>query len=369
MRGLLATGGSVRCRLGRCDGAHYSKAREVLGIGGRGGIVAARAKPRGDSEVSEKTYKIELTSPTIEPYRRGNTGVDFVTTLEGDRPGPHVMVNAVTHGNELCGAIAVDFLFKHGVRPSRGRLTLSFANHEAYRRFDPSDPTATRFVDEDFNRLWSPEVLDGGRDSLELRRARALRPIVEQADFLLDIHSMQTECAPLIMAGPLPKGRDLATAVGYPGHIVMDAGHAAGRRLRDFTGFGDAASAKNAMLVECGQHWEASSGQVAIESTLRFLRHLDVIDPAFAAAHLPASPPPPQKLIEVTKAVTIETDRFVFDRDLNGLEVIPTAGTVLAHDGDEPVATPYDDCVLIMPSRRLKPGQTAVRFGRYVAPA
>jgi len=31
------------------------------------------------------------------------------------------------------------------------------------------------------------------------------------------------------------------------------------------------------------------------------------------------------------------------------------------------VRTPYDDCVLIMPSRRLVKGQTAVRLGRYVA--
>ena len=317
--------------------------------------------------MSEKTYKIELKPPTIEPYRPGNTGVDFVTTFEADRPGPHVMVNAVTHGNELCGAIAVDFLFKHDVRPSRGRLTLSFANHEAYQRFDPSDPTATRFVDEDFNRLWSPEVLDGGRDSLELRRARALRPIVEQADFLLDIHSMQTECAPLTMAGPLPKGRDLATAVGYPGYVVMAAGHAAGRLMRDYAGFGDTASAKNALLVECGQHWEASSALVAIESTLRFLRHLDVIDSDFADAHLPDAPPAPQKLIEATVAVTIETDRFAFDGDFSGLEVIPIAGTVIAYDGDEAIATPYDDCVLIMPSLRRTPGQTAVRLGRYVA--
>jgi hypothetical protein len=30
------------------------------------------------------------------------------------------------------------------------------------------------------------------------------------------------------------------------------------------------------------------------------------------------------------------------------------------------VRTPYDECVLIMPSRRLLPGQTAVRLGRYL---
>ena len=35
--------------------------------------------------------------------------------------------------------------------------------------------------------------------------------------------------------------------------------------------------------------------------------------------------------------------------------------------GDVPVATPYDHCVLIMPSKRLQRGQTAVRLGRFVA--
>jgi hypothetical protein len=29
------------------------------------------------------------------------------------------------------------------------------------------------------------------------------------------------------------------------------------------------------------------------------------------------------------------------------------------------VLTPYDDCVLVMPSRRLTRGSTAVRLGRY----
>jgi hypothetical protein len=39
---------------------------------------------------------------------------------------------------------------------------------------------------------------------------------------------------------------------------------------------------------------------------------------------------------------------------------------VIGHDGDRPVRTPYDDCVLVMPSRRLRPGESAVRFGRLV---
>ena len=36
------------------------------------------------------------------------------------------------------------------------------------------------------------------------------------------------------------------------------------------------------------------------------------------------------------------------------------------YDGDKPVVTPHDNCVLIMPSRRLHKGGTAVRLGRII---
>ena len=36
-------------------------------------------------------------------------------------------------------------------------------------------------------------------------------------------------------------------------------GHAAGMRMRDYGGFGDPKSPKNALLIETGQHWRASS--------------------------------------------------------------------------------------------------------------
>jgi predicted deacylase len=313
-------------------------------------------------------YPIELEAPDIAPYRAGNTGIDYVTTLDSGRDGPHVMLSALVHGNEICGAIALDFLFREAVRPRIGKLTLAFANVAAYQSFDPQDPGASRFVDEDFNRLWSPAVLEGTRDSTELRRARELRPVVDEADFLLDIHSMQHASTPLMMAGPLPKGRALALEVGVPEIVVGDAGHAAGTRLRDYDGFARTASPKNALLVECGQHWERNSAAVAIETALRFLLRSGTVDPDYAARHLNAEPRRGQRFIEVTGPVTIETDDFRFAGEFHGLEVIARAGTVIGTDGDRPIATPYDDCVLIMPSRRLRRGESAVRFGRFVAP-
>jgi len=318
--------------------------------------------------VSDLAFNVELTPPDIEPYRTGNTGIDYVTRFAASEPGPHVLVTALTHGNEICGAITLDRLLRARVRPRRGTLTLAFDDVAAYREFDPRYPIASRFVDEDFNRLWAPATLDGPRQSVELERARALRPVVDAADFLLDLHSMQYATAPLMLAGLLPRSRELARAVGIPELIMCDKGHAAGPRMRDYGGFGDPGSAKTALLIECGQHWERRCAEVAMDVTLRFLIALGSVTsedvaalggPDFAAR-------PRQRLIEVTEAVTIQGERFDFAGEFRGLEVLPEKGTLIGRDDGREVRTPYDNCVLIMPSRRLVRGQTAVRLGRYL---
>ena len=98
---------------------------------------------------------IELVAPDIARWQDGGSGVDWVHVFDAGRPGPSVMVQALTHGNEICGAIALDWLLAQGFRPQRGRLMLAFANVAAYARFDPADPFPSRLVDEDYNRVWS----------------------------------------------------------------------------------------------------------------------------------------------------------------------------------------------------------------------
>jgi predicted deacylase len=318
--------------------------------------------------VTTMTTIIEIFAPDIEPWRNGNTGVEFVHTFDSGRPGPHVMINAVTHGNEICGAIAVDRLLRMGaakIRPMRGKLSISFANVEAFSRFNPADPHATRFVDEDLNRVWTVEALDGPRDSAELRRARELRPIIDEIDLLLDIHSMHSPHRPVMICGPLDKGIAFAEQVGIPAHIVSDVGHANGRRMRDYGGFGDPASAKNALLVECGQHWEKSAEALAWQTVWRFLKVTGIMDPELVGSHIDQAPPPAQQVIRVTDAVIARTADFKFVQGLNGLSMINKKGDLIATDDKIEVRAPYDNCVLIMPTLiDVKPGLTAVRLGR-----
>ena len=316
--------------------------------------------------MASNSYPVELNALDISQYRRGNTGIDYVTTFDSGAPGAHVMLSAVVHGNELCGAHALDYLLREEVRPQQGKLTLAFMNIAAYVRFDPANPVVSRYVDEDFNRVWSAEVLDGPRDSVELRRAREVRPLVDTVDLLLDIHSMQHATPPLMLAGRHDKGRRLALGVGAPVHVVCDAGHAAGTRMRDYAAFGDRDSERNALLIECGQHWASGTDRIAVEVALRFLACTGTVAREWVEARLPATTPPAQRIIDVTGPVTIESDRFWFVEDYQGMEVVSDEGTVIGWDGERAIRTPYPNCVLIMPSRRLRRGESAVRFGRYI---
>jgi predicted deacylase len=63
---------------------------------------------------------IEVEFPDIERWQVGNSGIPFVWTFTSDRPGPHVTIQALTHGNEVCGAISNDWCLSEGFRPIRG---------------------------------------------------------------------------------------------------------------------------------------------------------------------------------------------------------------------------------------------------------
>src|SRR5262249_20164547 len=124
------------------------------------GIREAAGRPRHPAEGNQgiaMSVPIEISPPDIKPWKQGNTGIDYVHVLDSGKPGPNVMVQALTHGNEFCGAIALKVLFEESLRPKAGKLTLVFANVAAYERFDPSDPSRSRYIDEDLNRVWGDD--------------------------------------------------------------------------------------------------------------------------------------------------------------------------------------------------------------------
>ena len=96
-------------------------------------------------------YPVEFQPPDIAEWRQGNTGTPFVYSFAAEAPGPHLLITALIHGNEPAGAVALHRMLSQRLRPSRGRLTLAFANVGAYERFNTADPRASRWLEEDMN--------------------------------------------------------------------------------------------------------------------------------------------------------------------------------------------------------------------------
>ena len=316
------------------------------------------------------SLRFDLPAPDLSAWRAGNTGTEGVWHFDSGLPGRQVLVSALIHGNELCGAWALKGLLESGLRPQAGSLTLMFCNLAAFDRFDPANHDAARFVEQDMNRQWSDERMDAA-DSLERRRCAALRPFVARADWLLDLHSMHEPCAPLLLTGVQPRNLAPAKQMAAPEHIVIDAGHQDGTRMRDYGRFGlpDAqAGDSRSLLVECGFHGDPASRAVAQDQCLRFIEASGIVDGAELARLLPGwrlTDAPRQWALQVTGPVVAKNERFTFTEAFTGLEVIARAGTVIGDNDGEPVTTPYDDCVLVMPStRQARAGVSVVRFAR-----
>ncbi|TFY98573.1 succinylglutamate desuccinylase/aspartoacylase domain-containing protein [Ramlibacter rhizophilus] len=314
--------------------------------------------------------RFQLPRPDLGPWRAGNTGTEGVWHFESGRPGRRVMVTSLVHGNELCGAWAVRGLLEAGVRPLQGSLTLAFCNLEAFDRFDPAAFDASRFVDEDLNRQWSADRLADASSS-ERRRARELLAFVQRTDWLLDLHSMHERGKPLLLVGPHARNLALARRLRAPEHVVVDEGHRDGTRMRDFGAFGspDAqAGDTRSLLVECGFHGDLSSRDVARDLCVRFLLEARVLDADTLLRALPGWRRPDaqsQWVLRVTGGVTARSSGFRFLGAFDDLQRVSTAGTPIGDNDGETVVTPYDDCVLVMPSvRQARAGVTVVRFAR-----
>jgi predicted deacylase len=311
-------------------------------------------------------FNVEITPPDLAPWLAGNTGVPGFTSFVAAEPGPHVALVALTHGNELAGAIALDHLLRAALRPARGRLTFGFANLAAFAKFDASQPTASRFLDEDMNRLWDAAILDGPRRSSELDRARQMRGLIDTVAVLLDLHSMLWPSEPLILSGATAKGRALALAIGQPPLVVADAGHVSGPRMIDYGRFSIAEAPEVANLVEAGQHWQPATVAMALAGVTGLLRHLGMV--ADHAILPPPAPPARHRVAEVTMTVTAATAGFAFVQEFRGGDVVPRRDTLIGMDGATEIRTPHDDCLLVMPSLRPSRGHTAVRLARFVTP-
>ncbi|RMA61327.1 putative deacylase [Acidovorax sp. 100] len=301
----------------------------------------------------------EVLPRDLSAYRQGNVGIDYVHRFESGKPGPHVLINALTHGNEICGMVAATHLLDTGVRPLIGTLTISFANVAAYESFDQSRPFESRQLVHNLNRIWSAAELDGTADSPELQRARILRPVVAVADHILDIHSTSQDVQPFWVYPAYPRNAEVALAIGRPPvHLVMPSGLGSGTPLIQHGRHGQDEGDGVALVVECGQHFRQSAADMATAVALDFLAHFGLIAPV---ADRPT--PAEQRRYELLETCMVRTSDFRFTKPVQGFEVF-AKGDLIATDGPHEIRALCDDCTILMPTREPIVGREAVYLTR-----
>lgn len=214
---------------------------------------------------------LQIPQRDLSPFARGNSGIPYAFTFDSGLSGPNVLVTSLAHGNEPGGLEAVVTLLESNVRPRIGRLSLAICNVAAYGATNGVDPYGRRFVEEDFNRVWLDEILDSDRRSIELDRARELRPLVAAADVLLDLHATPYEATPFHVLRPGSRSVALAQKLGPHTRFLFNQGSAHSPTLSNYRQFSAPDGQATGLSLECGLFFAGSSKDVALSAVIDLL--------------------------------------------------------------------------------------------------
>lgn len=297
-------------------------------------------------------------------------------SYQGLEPGPRLMVTGAVHGNETCGTLAIhritDEIDSGALAIARGTVTfVPITNPLAFAKRD-------RAGDRNLNRNLGPVEKP---TNFEDRVANWLCPLLARHEVLLDLHSTRGKTQAFAMLGPRDNTgtlepfqhskaeRELAKRLGVNRFVegwLSTYAKGVERRVREGLGsvlntdprygIGTTEYMRSvggyAVTLECGQHGDPQSPEVAYRAIRNVLAHLQMT-PSPALPHGGGSQIfEGLRIHEVVDRAHPE-DRFTrewasFDRLKKG-EVI-----AVRHSGEELRAP--DNGWILFPDAKAKPG-------------
>jgi succinylglutamate desuccinylase len=261
-----------------------------------------------------------------------------VWEVDTNKPGPRLVLMGGTHGNEPSGVFAVMRLlheFAQGARELEcGKVVFAVGNEEAVLK-------NSRQVDYNLNRLFLPEPKEA--DNYELSRVRELqRVLFETGSFLVDLHSTSQASRPFVMVETsrvdetcwIPADTVLCGKPDYWDRYLSGTTQCYGR-LKGVPAF----------TVECGQHDEQSTEDMAYNTACAFLE-------AYRAG-------PPQEskrtgglVVEFSAVIRKDEANFEFARRFAGFDELNKGEEI----GRGPLVehTAATDCVMVFPTDPTK---------------
>lgn len=255
--------------------------------------------------------------------------------------GPTLVFTGAVHGNEPAGAVALGTLRAKadgGMTINRGRvLGVPVCNPQAFEQ-------NVRQIDRNLNRLLFPKEHPV---AYEDRIDNELCPILEQADYHVCLHTFTDPGTPYVLTGdPTPQDIAFAMSLGLEHMIYNWAGayQESGGALDPLEQQGTTEYARLngraiALTVECGQHSDPKSADVAKMIVDNAMKYLGMIDGA-------PTPHPRPQLHKITRTY-FKKKPGDFVKNWRNLEPIQKGEVLTRYEDGETILAPADGHILL----------------------
>jgi succinylglutamate desuccinylase len=291
-------------------------------------------------QISELT-QLMMLQQNVNSRNNKEKPMDEVIQLNGKIPGSTSVVLACVHGNETCGVE----LFKN-VLPSlqiqAGSVVFAYGNPRAIE-------ADARFVEANLNRMFKAAgmLTNKEKDSYEYKRAQFLKPLLQNADALLDIHaSTNPNSQPFVICEP----NAYEITKFFPVSFIVSGFDAVEPGGTDYymNSIG-----KVGICVECGYMKDPESSARATESLFAFLK---------ARGHIENDLQPKlQTHIGVYSLYLTQTDNFILSKAFDDFEKV-TTGQIIGTDGGADVKADRESVILFAQNLDKK-GEEAFLLG------
>ena len=276
-----------------------------------------------------------------------------------EQPGPRLLVFGAIHGNEICGTLAIRRIMEE---LDTGTLALARGQVQFVPVANPRAHAAgQRYMERNLNRWFLP-VEKEKAEVYEARLTNILCPMIERADYFIDLHSTTAGGRPFAsVEGEDPTENALAAAMGA--EILLYGWHeayaASGKTNPDpDESMGTTAYARKhgakAVLLECGQHKDPVSAEVAYRAIGNALRHIGLVDGE--------AKPAPEPLILRTTRVVFRGDGGSFTENWGNFSPVKIGQKVAELPNGAPVVSPADGYI-ILPNANTPPNTEWFYFG------
>lgn len=257
------------------------------------------------------------------------------------------------HGNEQCGMNAVNHLLETGwllhqntlLKSKKHRLKIILANPMAAK-------INKRFVDVNLNRIFNDTFMNINKNvsldlfskvQYELTRLPKIAKAIEWCDYLLDVHSTSANTAPFSICPDDPLSQGFACTFPVESVVKNLSNLVIGTTIEWAHHL-----SKISTCVECGQHNDPLTLQVAVECVKRFVS--DRIE------HLAHS------IVACKTSIRIRSG-FHFLKPVSAFQNVQHR-EILAEDDLGPIECPFQSgAVLVMPNQNPVFGEEAFFWG------